>query len=413
MTFNRKQLYLFISAITLIKIGLLLVFNPRMEYFEDHDMAVNLHRTGEMYIDWCGLKNHTFQFPVYPFLLSILYSFFGIKPLAVGIFHVILNGISAFLLRDILGFFWNQFKLPFSFEPYRRKVLFIAVILFCLHPAITYYAIFKVHPFSLDLFMLLLPLFLTKNYFSNPKKINLLLLFIGAGLTALTRVTLLVSVLPFLVILLRYRGLAKTLLACSGLIIITALICTPWLIRNYKQDHIIGLSSLTGISLWKGSLPNSEGSNYLQNGAYCYSSLSHADTLTLIKLDVKGQDDFFRNRYSENIRAHPLEQVKLYFLKLKNFWIFRSGLGSEYSHQMERFIPFYLGGFLFMLLFSIYGAFCVGKKSLIMMVIPIFLSMEQALFYVETRHRLIIEPLLIFMALIGFLYLYTRLKRKE
>jgi hypothetical protein len=408
MTFSRKQLYLFISFISLIKIGFLLAFNPAMEYYEDHDIAVNLMHTGEFYLDWDGVRNHTFQFPVYPFLISLLYSLFGIKTLAVSLFHILLNTLSAFMLAKIFSFFWRLFSLPPHFEQHKNVVIFGSVLLFCIHPGIAYYAIYKVHPFSLDLFMLLLPLFLTSYYFSGPNNWKLLLLFLCASLAVLTRATLLVSLLPFLTIIWRQRGLTRAVLAFSGLALTVSIVCAPWLFRNYQQDHILGFASLSGKELWKGSLQASEGSNYLVDGRDCYQILTKKEKDSLVQMTVAGQDAFYKDLYKKNLRTNPLRQVKLYFVKLKNFWLFRSLLGNEYGPRARYFLPFYVTGYLLILLLSLYGAYRIGRKSLFLFQIPVVLSLGQSLFYVETRHRMITEPLLIFIALLGCLFILCR-----
>jgi hypothetical protein len=412
MNFTRKQLHFCIAFLTLVKIILLLIFKPEMTLYEDHDIAVNLYKSGVFFIGWDGISNHTFQFPVYPFLISLIYSIFGIKTMAVAVFQVLLQGFSALMLARIFSFFWSLFSIPFCFEKYKRKVVFVSVLLFCLHPGISYYALLKIHPFTLDLFMLLLPVFLTAVYWSNPNFRNLLVLFLATGLAVLTRATLLVSILPFLLLSLKYRGFKKSAILFGGVCLSVSVICAPWLIRNYNQDKIIGFSSLTGKELWKGSLAESEGSNYLTDGRYCYTLLRPSALDSLSKMTVAGQDAYYRSLYLRNLHAHPAGQVRLYFLKLKNFWIFRSQLGNEYGPTARRYIPAYQLSYLIILLFCLFATFRIGKRSLFLMIIPVMLSLEQAVFYVETRHRLIIEPFLIFMALIGLVYL-LRGRRKQ
>ncbi|HXC04318.1 MAG TPA: hypothetical protein VNZ86_06160, partial [Bacteroidia bacterium] len=395
---GRKQLILCILILSLAKILYLLIFHPGMEFYEDNDIAVNLTNSGEFYLYWDGVKNHTFQFPIYPSLLSLCYTLFGIHPLVAGILHIFLQTLTAFLLWDVFHFFLRLFKLTVRIQRYSNLIVFISILLFCLHPGITWYALFKIHPFSMDMLMLIVPLWFTARHEQDPSTLNLVFFFISVALAVLTRATLLVSILPFLILFARKKGSGKTVLMVGALGVFVFLSCLPWMIRNYQQDHILGLTSLGGKDIWKGSLPETEGSNYLINGKDCYSLLSKGAVDSIQHMPVKAQNDYFLRLYFKNIREKPLLQIRLFLLKMKNFWLFRSAIGNEYGPQARSFIPLYLGAYLLVLLIALLAAWRIGWASIILLGIPLMLSLGQSLFYVETRHRLLIEPFLIFMA---------------
>jgi hypothetical protein len=413
MIFSRKQLIYFISGLAVLKLLFLIVFKPSIAFFEDQDIAVNLCNSNEFFIFWDGVKNHTFQFPVYPFLVSLIYRLFGIQPLLVMAFHIVLHALTAILLIDVFAFFLRQFRLPEAVLKQADKIIFASVLLFMLHPGITHYALFKIHPFTMDLFMLILPLYFTACYLDRPSRQRLVILFLVFGFAVLTRATLIVAVLPFAYFIYEQRGTKKTAEILAALVLTVSLMCSPWLFRNYKQDHIIGFASLTGKELYKGSLPNSEGSNYLDNGKDYTSLRSPMETDLLNAMSVKAQDDYFKHLYYQNLKEQPAIQAKLYVLKLKNFWLFRSQLGNEYSEKIQKFIPLYQGYYLILLALAVFASVKIGKRSLILLSIPILLSMIQAVFYVETRHRLIIEPLTGFLSVLGFVFLYVRFISKK
>ncbi len=411
MTFNRRQLIYCITALAFLKIVYLILAKPAVGLFEDHIMAVNLMQTGELFFNWDGVNNHTYQFPVYPFLISLIYHLVGIVPWVACMFHVVLNTVTAFLLIPVFSFFLRQFRLPVYFENKVSAISFWSVLLFSLHPGIACYAMFKIHPFSLDLLMLVLPLYFTSRYFTRRCVANLILFCLSVSLSVLTRATLLVSAIPFFLLFLEQQGFLKTVRAGLVLTLVMTLVCGPWLFRNYRQDGITGFSSMGGMTIWKGSNPQSEGSNYLDNGNYCYTLLGPHATDTLITLSVKEQDLYYRSLYLKNVRANPMGQVRLYFVKLRNFWLFRSQFGGEYGPRMKQVIPFYQILYLILLGLSIFASIQIGKRSLLLLIIPLLLSLEQSIFYVETRHRLIIEPCLIFMGCIGFVYLVHAFKK--
>src|SRR4051794_35938988 len=112
MILSRRFLVLFIFGTCLVKLLILFLSSPEIRLWEDHDIAVNLVNTGAFFINWDGIDNHTFQLPVYPYLVSFIYKLFGIKPIAVVAFQVLLNGVCGLLLMEIFHFFTEQFRLP-------------------------------------------------------------------------------------------------------------------------------------------------------------------------------------------------------------------------------------------------------------------------------------------------------------
>ena len=71
--FLKWQIVLLIMLIT--KVVFVGLSEQTSKIFEDHDMAINLYKTGEMFYENDGVINHSFQFPLYPFFLFILYCF--------------------------------------------------------------------------------------------------------------------------------------------------------------------------------------------------------------------------------------------------------------------------------------------------------------------------------------------------
>jgi hypothetical protein len=410
---GKTQLWGVILLLTSLKLLFLIIRQPGMTFYEDNDIAVNFSNTGEFFLFWDGIKNHTFQFPIYPSCLALLYTIFGIHPLVAGIFHVLLNALAAFLLWDIFHFFLDSFRLPAHVTKYNNTIVFIAIFLFCLHPGIAWYALFKIHPFSMDLLMLLLPIYFTARYWKNESMINLVLFFVSSALAVLTRATLIVAVVPFLILYLKQKGLLRATLLTASLFLFILLACLPWMIRNYHQDDIIGMSSLGGKDIWKGSLPETEGSNYLTNGSDCYSLLSPGAVDSIHQMTVKQQNNYFLGLYYKNVTERPGLQVRLFLLKLKNFWLFRSAIGNEYGSKAQFLLPLYKVCYLFILLLSIAALWLIGKRSLLLFIIPLLLSLEQSLYYVETRHRLLIEPFLIFLAITGLFYIYSGWNQKK
>ena len=75
--FLKWQIVLLIMLITkLVFVGL---SEQTSKIFEDHDMAINLYKTGEMFYENDGVINHSFQFPSVSFFLIYSVLFFWRK----------------------------------------------------------------------------------------------------------------------------------------------------------------------------------------------------------------------------------------------------------------------------------------------------------------------------------------------
>ena len=91
--FLKWQIVLLIMLITKCSFCWLVRTNFK-KIFEDHDMAINLIvKLEKCFTKNDGVINHSFQFPLYPFFLFILYCFFGVNLKVAIIFNVLLSSL--------------------------------------------------------------------------------------------------------------------------------------------------------------------------------------------------------------------------------------------------------------------------------------------------------------------------------
>jgi hypothetical protein len=282
-----------------------------------------------------------------------------------------------------------------------------------MHPGINYYTLCNVHPFATDLFFLTASVYLLIKYSVHATLKNLLLFSLSLGITILERATLGIVFIPFAFVAVRIHGWKTGWGHSAFAIVICVNIISPWLLHNFNSDNIIGLSSETGKILWKGTLPNSEGSNYLLNGKTYYANLTPEEAKEIPAMTVKQQNNFFMNKYFEQLRSKPSHVIKIFFVKMKNFWMFRSQFGSELPAKLKSFILTYQVFYFVMISFTIASLFLFQRKIFLLATIPVLLSVAQSVFYVETRHRLIIEPLLIFFAVAGIYFLLMKFTKRK
>jgi len=379
-----KPFFKILGVITLLKI-IVSFFIQEPKSFEDLVIAQNIIKHGSFFYFNDGVINHSFQFPIYPILLSSVLAIYN-HPVSALILNIILLSSSSIFIYEIL----KKLKLELN-----NKKLIILSLIPLAHPAFIYYELKCIHPFTHDFMMLTASIYgcfaLIQNDSKNSIEKGLLL-----GLSILGRGTFIIFPLITLFYLLSKKELKKVALALFGIVIML----TPWLIHNHITDDINSLTSTTGKILWKGSLHDSEGGNYLNNGKNYYSALSAKDLDTLGKMTVKEQNVFFTNKYLEQWKTEPLHVVKMIFVKLKNFWFFSPNMGQEYPHALQKILPIYK--FLNLIFIMLLVRLSFKNNSFLHFTAFIIFSVFHCVFYVETRHRLLIDPLIFILFYLMF-----------
>jgi 4-amino-4-deoxy-L-arabinose transferase-like glycosyltransferase len=282
-----------------------------------------------------------------------------------------------------------------------NKMMLLAIVPM-LQPAFIYYELKCIHPFTHDFLFLVLSLYTCLSVLKE-KNTSLIEKGLVLGLCILARGTFIVFPLIVLTLICFKKEIKKVTLIAIGM----GIMLSPWLIHNYLSDGIIGLTSTSGKILWKGSLHDSEGGNYLNNGENYYSALSAKDLNDLGKSSVKEQNDFFMHRYKAQWKNEPLHVLKMLAIKMKNFWFYSPNMGKEYPSFVQKAVPTLR---LINLIFIAVLLFLSLKNRHFMWIfIAVAFSLLQCFFYFEARHRIITEPLLIII----FMHLYyTYFKKK-
>ncbi len=383
-----------------LKIVYLLFFVHTIRVWEDQAIAENIIHTGNFFINMDGVNNHSFQFPIYPFIIASLYFIFGIHPIIACIYNVCLNIAAGFVFIALMKEIAYYFNLPAQIKI--KTTLLITLLVYLLHPAINFYTLYNVHPFMQNMFFLMLSTWLSFRCARKLSYQNSLVFGFVLGLSILDRGTALMALIPFLLIVLDQKKIQTAIRHFFIIGFVSFLVCLPWMIHNYIKDDFVGLESSAGKDMVKGVLEGSEGSNYLSNGDNYYSAFTRAEMDAISKMSVDAQNNYYMDKVYAKWKTQPGFAVKMYLLKLKNFWWFRRSVGSEQSHRIQKIIPIYKTAYLVMIILLLASFYYIGKKSWILLSIPIAISLLQAAFYVETRHRILVEPILIFMAAITF-----------
>jgi hypothetical protein len=380
---NRTVLFIALALSVLVK----LVMASPDRLFEAHDLARQLAEDGTFRYFLNGNWNYNYQFPLYPVLIAPGY-LTAHGPMLAVLLNIALGTAAA----------WLVYRLVLRLNAGRyRRVAMMAAIITAFHPFLSYYQVSSVHSFSLDLLLAVAMAYVAVD--CRLRRIGSLLLFGAvAGLVLLERPTLIVFGFPMVVRLVNgeFRQL-KPVAAVA--VLVPALMLGTWLVRNHQVYGQVSYISSTGQNLWIGIQESTEGTAQLDNGDSYYTLLSESDVRTLAALGPLEQDRYFMQLYRQEVT--PSLFFSQYVVKLRTFWFSRTHLGVDYGGLIPEWGTWAFRVYSFVLFVLMLTAFHLRNSLLNGLTVSVMLlSLLQAVFYVEMRHRLVAEPIMILAALI-------------
>jgi hypothetical protein len=360
--------------------------------FEAHDIAVEMQRSGEMRMLQHGQWHYHYQFPVYPALVYCMYSM-GIGAYGVLIFNIILGTLTALLVYHLTLLLTGQAqkrKLPLS----REWPAIIAATVIAFNPYLAYYQVKMVHPFALDVFFAMLISYLgfKLKIFTNK---GLIWWALACGLAILNRPTLVVFCLFALPLLIKQLKLLKikTIVLSAALILLPV---SAWVVRNGSIADDYSLSSASGQNLWIGIQGETQGTAITATGENYMSLLTDDERQEVYGLSASHQSDWFKAKYQEELAAKPNLFLEMFLIKLQNFWFGRADAGVYHNSGYVGVAAVIYRYFSAILLLSLIGLLIIRfRESLWPLFVLLLFSVLQSFYYVETRHRLLLDPLLI------------------
>jgi 4-amino-4-deoxy-L-arabinose transferase-like glycosyltransferase len=229
----------------------------------------------------------------------------------------------------------------------------------------------------------------------RPAVRHLALLGLLFGLATLTRSTALV-VLPFaLAWLVRYRGLRLVSGQAAALVGVALLVCAPWSIRNsVLLGQPVLVSSEASEWLWRGNNLAATGSSYTLDGRRMLDAAPAAFQARIYAASEAERVRLYRDAALTFMRDHSSDAAGLYLRKLKAFWWSSDTTGLLYPPAW--LTGYYLWSFC-ILTSAVLGAGLFWRRPETALVLAFLLvsALTQSLFYVEGRHRLAVEPLIL------------------
>lgn len=280
----------------------------------------------------------------------------------------------------------------------------MAGALVALDPGLLVYSA-ELHPLSLDVLAFLTVIFATVALPLRPGWRDTALVGLALGIAALTRTTVL-SLTPILLLwAAHYRDLRLLSRQAAALVAVALLVYSPWPVRNslLLGQPVLG-SSESSEWLWRGTNANATGSSYTPDQQTMLAVAPPEFQARIAAASERERMDIYRTAATEYIEAHPADALRLYVVKLKAFWWGSETTGALYP---ELWTVVYDAWYAAVLLLAVLGVWSTWRdaraRSVSVLIVAglLLISASQAFFYVEGRHRLAVEPLLLILAGIG------------
>lgn len=319
-----------------------------------------------------------FMPPLYPYYLYFfkIFNFNNeIYIQAVLLSQAMLSSISVII-------FYLINKIFFS-----KKISLLSAVIFSLFP-LHIYACGQISSAILQSFLTIVFLYFFFKIVKKSNFKNICFLSIASGLLILLRgeffAFFILSIL-YLKVFLKVN--TKNIL---GIILITTIVISPYLVRNIIQLNTFTITKSVGWNLWKGNNPKAgvEGNSDYDTNLYLKEQVSNVNRDIYYDINV---DNIFLKEALKNIKSEPGHYLNLYFKKILSYMLI--DLKSSYPNYYHPL--HYLPNLLFGLL-SIIGVTLSNKNSYKMNFLIFLLIFNLAIvsvFFILPRYKLAILPL--------------------
>jgi len=335
--------------------------------------------------------------PFYPFLLYLIKSstsFLGLNFLYTTILiQIILSTYSIYLFYKISENFFSQ------------KVSLINSIIFSLIP-INLYASGQISSINIQILLSLLFLKFLLSILKREKEKDIIYISIISGLLILTRGEF---VLIFLAIV--FYIFFQKKIQLNNLIkiaIITFLIISPYVVRNYIHFKEIIIVKSLGYNLWKGNNQFANVEGYSNLNRIEFKDLKNKiDKIEKNKYYEINRDNTFLKESLDNLKKETPEYVGLFFKKLMSYYFININSNYPNYYNFFHFLPILLISVL-----SFFGLFVFYEKNKVenkCLGIYLFSNLIIfSIFFILPRYKLIILPIQIILATHFIIYIMKK-----
>ena len=327
--------------------------------------------------------------PLYIYLTALVYLVTGHSQAALLLLQAVLGGATAALAA------WLAARAGSSVAGWW------AGLLVALDPGLVVYAA-ELHSLTLDALAFIGLVCASVALPGQPGARRLVLLGALFGLAALTRSTALVILPVVLGWLVRYRAVRLWSRQTAALLGAALVVFAPWSIRSsLLLGQPVLVSSEATEWLWRGNNPAATGSSYTPDGRLMLEAAPAEFRDSILEADERARIGLYRDAALRFVREQPARAAGLYLEKLKSFWWSADSTGQFYPPDWR---AGYLAWSAAILSLALVGcgaglrASAWRPEALLVVLVLVVSSLAQSAFYVEGRHRLALEPLLLVLS---------------
>ena len=357
------------------------------------------HKTYAFYEFENKLIPSSYMPPLYPFILLFLkiVSFDKINILSlIFSFQILLSIISIYI-------FYKINKQFFSF-----KISITNSFIFSFFP-LNIYAVTQTSSITLQIFLSLLFLkyfFLTTINSSNK---NIIIFSIICGLSLLTRGEFILILIPTLI----YKFIFKktNILNLIKILLISFIIVSPYLVRNYINFEKIHITNVIGEALWKGNNPSLKVEGF-ENFNKFEDIKSKLENIPYDIFYETKRDNIFFKAAIKNILGKPDVYLLLYIKKIFSFYFFDINSSYKNYYHIIHIFPIALISILSLPGFIIFLRSKDFHKKYLMIYLLLYILIF-SLFFILPRYKLIILPIQIILSTFSVNYLLNKITWKS
>ena len=333
--------------------------------------------------------------PLYPFILLFL------KIISFNKINI-LNLIFAFQILLSLIYIYIFYKINEQF--FSIKTSIINSFIFSFLP-LNIYAVTQTSSITLQIFLSLLFLryfFLTTTNTSNK---NILIFSIICGLSLLTRGEFILILIPTLIYKLIFKKI--NILNLIKILLISFIIVSPYLVRNYINFEKIHIANVTGYALWKGNNPSLKVEGF-ENFNKFEDIKSKLENIPYDNFYETKRDNIFFKAAMKNILEKPDVYLLLYIKKIFSFYFFDINSTYKNYYHFMHIIPIALISILSLPGLVIFLRSKDFHQRYLMIYLVIYILIF-SLFFILPRYKLAILPIQIILSTFSVNYLLNKL----
>lgn len=412
-TFPVKKYLLIIIIITiLVRLTLMIMlktweFESRRDFFNESGEIASALVSGlgfswpanTVYHHGKPCEPTSWEPPVYPFVIATVFKIFGINSTASAIVLLILQIISSAVCCFLIYLLGTRI--------FNEWVGFTGSLIFTFYPSEIHFSIQIVQATILFQILLLLFIFQIIRLADNLTIKGSILAGFSFGIAMLT-VPAVLSLFPFALGWLYFRGLSKRTTRIFSIAIIVLTVCvtiSPWLIRNYIVfDRFVFIKSNLSREFFMGNYGHTATNRIEENQS-------------LAKLDEGERSELYTKKFLGSLMNNPTKITKRTYSRFKKFWTATPVIGGPYKKKTGGIKTQIPGIAYFSILILGISGLCLSLRknknaqliaiAVVSLPIPYYLT-----YFSRFRYRFPIEPILIIFASYTLFQLWQLLKVK-